>query len=202
MALVLSRQHILTMVLLLTSTTTGISAGLGAVNYLQFYPSLERLQGGLPDLQWAANTVSLNGTVQFVVTSPSDYKGLSLKIFSSSLEIVLNGSETIAQSMPASGAKGPLDPNVPITTTISFQGTLDAPQRVTEAQSKGEDVKFVFGLVLVLSTFLDKAAATIVSYRCESRMGPGTCVQTSIGFFPTREFTTTGLGGGGGGGGI
>ncbi len=192
----------LTLVLLATSTVTGVNAVLGANNYLQFYPALESLRLNLTDLQWASSKTSLNGTVQLSLLNPSNYKGMSLKVFHSSLKIVLNGSETISQPMPGSGAKGPLGPNIPINVTQSFSGTLDGPQRVNATMSRGEEVKFVFTITLVLSTFLDKAAATIVTYQCESRRGPGTCTQTTIVFLPSREFTTTGLGGGGGGGGV
>lgn len=200
MAFVLTRQYLLTLVLLFTSAGTGANAALGTINYFQFFPALQQLQVSLTDLQWSSTSLSLNITVGFSTVNPTDYNGISLNVLRSFLEIVLNDNDTIIQSVPQNSLKGPLTRNTPLSTSTSFVGTTTTPQRVAAAIASGADIIFVFYVDLILNTFLDRAASTIVSYTCQSRTGPGTCVQTLIQINPSRDFTSTGVGGGGGGG--
>ena len=184
-------------ILTLTALGTGAYGVTAAANYYQFYSSLQAIHVSLTSFHWVADNRSLNGTVTFVLASPSNYRGLGLGTFKMDWEIDgMNGTVRIPQGVPTLPLRMPktLDPSQPIT--IILQGGGDAPQQVTLIRSIGRNVDFIFHVDLVLSSFLDSVATAVTSYNCVSQEGPGTCQQVGIEIFPqTRS-------GGGGGGGV
>lgn len=194
-----STRDLLTLLLVLLTIAISTYAAVGTINYFQFYPALTSLQVELTSLAWNSDGMSMPANVIFTITNPSGYKGMSLKVFQSFLELRLNITETIPQgSLPPTNARGPLDPAVPMTVRVAFNGSLDAPQRTFEVRTWGGEVRFVLDVNLTLATFLDKSAILVISYRCESTGPPEACQQTAITPHPNRE--EGGIPGQGGGG--
>ncbi len=185
-------------ILTLTALGTGAYGTTATANYYQFYSSLQAVRVSLTSLHWVADNRSLNGTVTFALANPSNYKGLGLGTFKMDWEIDgMNGTIKLPQGVPTLPPRMPktLDPSQPFS--IILQGGGDAPRQVTLIRSiPGGDVKFIFHVDLVLSSFLDSVATAQTSYNCVSQEGPGTCQQVGIEILPqTRS-------GGGGGGGV
>jgi len=194
----MTRRDRLTLFFLLLTITASVFTAVGTLNYMQFYPALLKLQLNLTNLEWATSTDQLEARAIFVLTNPTSYSPLVMKAFEGEFDIQLNGNTTIPQGSFPSARTLPLQPGVLNTITISFEGTAEAARQVATAQATGEEVKFLFIIDIVLSTFLDKMTGISLSYVCEASRGPGSCKQEAFVFSIWPDQASAGGGGGGG----
>lgn len=191
------RRNVLTGAFVLFTIVLGVVAGIGIVNYYQFFPALAHIRVEMTSLQWTPlNTTmgpTLETSVAFRVQNPTGYKGLFAENFESSLDILSTARNvTIPQgSIPSARTAGPLNPGDVIRVQFNtFNTTSDAAILASQTQ-----VTFVFTVRFVVSSFLDNMGLLLVSYQCASPGGPVACSQDSV----TIVTRAGGSGGGGGG---
>lgn len=199
------KRNILTIVFAATTLILLAVAINSTVNYYRYYPAITEIKLSITSFQKTNSTgpqgnPALKVTVRFKIENPSNYNGLVMKSFYSTLDVIgiFSPTDNVTApqgALPVNATTGPLNPGDVISIQFpAFDLTLQAAKLAAEPQTQ---TQFVFHASFFLSSFLDKATQVIPTYDCASMGDPVTCTQTGL----TLQTASGGLGGTGGGGG-